>query len=198
MRERCAFAQCARSWQRGDEPLGVAQHLVVQIAGVGGEHRQLAARCRDHVRVGVTDVRPAPTMGVTLIRAAVRDFPAIESAIAAVAAEPGGGLLLLPDVFTTRYRTEIIELVARHRVPTIYPVRDWVPAGGLIAYSSDFNDQFRRAADHVDRILRGVKPADLAVQQPVKYEMALNLKTATALGLSVSTLVLAQADEIIE
>lgn len=140
----------------------------------------------------------APTVGVTLLRATVRDAAAIESAIAAAAGAPGGALLLLPDTFTSRHRKLIHALLARHAVPAIFPLRDWVPEGGLIAYGSDFNDQFRRAAGHVDRILRGAKPSDLAVQQPVRFEMAINLKTAAALGLAVPKLLLAQADEVIE
>ncbi len=140
----------------------------------------------------------APMAGVTLIRATVSDVAAIESAIAAIGSEPGGGLLIVPDTFTARHRALILALVARHRVPTIYPVRDWISDGGLIAYSSDFNDQSRRAASYVDRILRGAKPSDLPVQQPVAYQLMLNLKTAAALGIEVPSLLLARADEVIE
>jgi putative ABC transport system substrate-binding protein len=140
----------------------------------------------------------APTTGVTLIRATVRDVAAIEAAIAAVAGAPGGAVLLLPDTFTARHRKLIHPLLARHAVPAIFPLREWVPEGGLIAYGPDFVDQFRRAAGHVDRILRGTKPSDLAVQQPVKFEMAINMNTARALGLTVPRLLLAQADEVIE
>ena len=140
----------------------------------------------------------APSIGVTLTRATVRDATTIESAIAAVAGEPGGSLLVLPDVFTARHRALIITLVDRHRVSTIYPLREWVPEGGLMSYGPDFTDQFRRAASYVDRILRGTSPADLAIQQPTKFEMVINLKTAKTLGLTVPPLLLAQADEVIE
>ena len=140
----------------------------------------------------------APSLGMTLTRAAVRDPAAIESAIAAVAGEPGGALVLMPDVFLVRHRALIISLSARHRVPAIWSLRDWVREGALMSYGPDLIDQFRRAASYIDRILRGAKPADLAVQQPTKFEMAINLKTAKALGLTVPPLLVAQADEVIE
>jgi putative tryptophan/tyrosine transport system substrate-binding protein len=140
----------------------------------------------------------APSLGMQISRADVRDVPDIERAIAAVAHETGGGLLLLPDVFTARHRALIISLSAKYRIPAIWPLREWVREGALMSYGPDFIDQFRRAASYVDRILRGAKPADLAVQQPTKFEMAINLKTAKALGLTVPPLLLAQADEVIE
>jgi putative tryptophan/tyrosine transport system substrate-binding protein len=140
----------------------------------------------------------AASLGLLLTRATVRDAGAIESAIAAVASAPGGGLVVLPDVFTTRHRALIISLSAKHRVPAIWPLRDWVPEGALMSYGPEFRDQFRRAAAYVDRVLRGAKPGDLAVQQPTKFELAINLKTAKALGLTVPPLLLAQADEVIE
>ena len=140
----------------------------------------------------------APSLGMTLTRAAVRDPAAIESAIAAVAGEPGGALVLMPDVFLVRHRALIISLSARNRVPAIWSLRDWVREGALMSYGPDLIDQFRRAASYIDRILRGAKPADLAVQQPTKFEMAINMKTAKALGLTVPPLLLAQADEVIE
>ena len=140
----------------------------------------------------------ALSLGITLTRAAVRDATAIESVIAAAAGEPGGALVLMPDVFLVRHRALIISLSARHRLPAIWSLRDWVREGALISYGPDLIDQFRRAASYIDSILRGAKPADLAVQQPTKFEMAINLKTAKALGLTVPPLLLAQADEVIE
>ena len=89
-------------------------------------------------------------------------------------------------------------MAARHKLPTVYPARWYVTAGGLIAYAPDVIDQFRRAAGYVDRILKGEKPADLPVQAPTKYELVINLKTAKALGLDVPQSVLARADEVIE
>ena len=104
----------------------------------------------------------------------------------------------MPDVFLVRHRALIISLSAKHRVPAIWSLRDWVREGALISYGPDLIDQFRRAASYIDSILRGARPADLAVQQPTKFEMAINLKTAKALGLTVPPLLLAQADEVIE
>jgi putative tryptophan/tyrosine transport system substrate-binding protein len=140
----------------------------------------------------------AAALGIALIRAAVREPASIQSALATLAGEPGGAVVVLPDVFTTRHRALIIALSAQHRLPAIWPLREWVPEGALMAYGPDFVDQYRRAAAYVDRVLRGARPGDLAVQQPTKFEMAINLKTAKALGLTVPPLLLAQADEVIE
>ena len=111
---------------------------------------------------------------------------------------PNGGLLLPPDTNTNLNRDLIIGLAARHRLPEVYSDRLFVMAGGLMCYSTDRVDQFRWAASYVDRILRGAKPADLPVQVPTKYETAINLKTAKALGLTVPPALLVAADEVIE
>jgi putative ABC transport system substrate-binding protein len=108
--------------------------------------------------------------------------------------------VVMPDVFmgTRPILDSIISLTARHRVPTIYPYRNMVAAGGLISYGTDNTDILRRAATYVDRILKGAKPADLPVQLPTKFELAVNLKTAKALGLDVPATLLGRADEVIE
>ena len=140
----------------------------------------------------------APSLGVTMIRSEVRDGAAIENAVAALAGIPGAGLVVMPDAFTSLHRDLIIAAAARHRVPAIYFIRTFADDGGLMAYGPDYADMYRRAASYVDLILKGAKPADLPVQNPVKFEFVLNLKTAAALGLSVPASIIARADEVIE
>jgi putative ABC transport system substrate-binding protein len=122
----------------------------------------------------------------------------IEAAIAALGREPGGGLVVTPDVFTGAHRAPIISATARNNVPAVYRASVWARDGGLLSYGVDVVDLWRRAASYVDRILRGAKPGDLPVQLPTKFEMVLNLKTAKALGLTVPPSILLRADEVIE
>ena len=122
----------------------------------------------------------------------------IETAIVALGREPGGGLVVHPDVFMVVHRALIISSAARNNVPAVYPQSYYAGDGGLLSYGVDRVDIFRRAATYVDRILRGAKPADLPVQFPVKYEMVVNRKTATALGLTVPPSIMLRADEVIE
>jgi ABC-type uncharacterized transport system substrate-binding protein len=141
----------------------------------------------------------APSLGVELTPVGVRDAGEIERAITAFARGSNGGLILVgPGSSVARYRDLIITLSARHRLPAIYPGRRYATGGGLISYGADPIDQYRRAANYVDRILKGEKPADLPVQAPTKYEMVINLKTAKALGLEIPPTLLARADEVIE
>jgi putative ABC transport system substrate-binding protein len=140
----------------------------------------------------------APSFKVDLTAAAVRDSAQIERAISSFARESNGGLIVLPNVPTIVHRGLIIALAAQHRLPAIYTFRQFVTDGGLISYGPHRVDQYRQAAAYVDRILRGEKPADLPVQQPTKFALAINLKTAKALGLDVSPTFLARADEVIE
>jgi putative ABC transport system substrate-binding protein len=128
----------------------------------------------------------------------VRDDDAIERGFMAFAREPNGGLVVLPTVLAAVHRDLIIKLAVRYRLPAVYPNRYFVTGGGLVSYGPVNTDKYRRAAGYVDRILRGEKPADLPVQMPTRYETALNLKTAKALGLEVPTSVLLRADEVIE
>ncbi len=114
------------------------------------------------------------------------------------ATEPNGGLIVIASSPATVHSKLIVELAAQHRLPAVYPNRIHVLAGGLVSYGPEFLDQFRGAADYVDRILRGAKPGDLPVRTPSKYEMALNIKTAKALGLDLPQIVFVRADEIIE
>ena len=127
-----------------------------------------------------------------------RDAGEIERAITAFARAPNGGLVVTQSVFALIHRDLIIALAARNKLPAVYHERVFVTAGGLVSYGANFIDQYRLAAGYVDRILKGEKPADMPVQAPTKYELVINLKTATALGLSVPPSLLARADEVIE
>jgi putative tryptophan/tyrosine transport system substrate-binding protein len=128
----------------------------------------------------------------------VHDASEIERAIVSFAQEPNGGLIVLPDVTTGADRALIIGLAARHRLPAVYPFRYMVAEGGLVSYGEDVGDLYRRAATYVDRILRGEQPRDLPVQAPTKFELAINLKTAKALGIDVPLHLQQLADEVIE
>jgi putative tryptophan/tyrosine transport system substrate-binding protein len=140
----------------------------------------------------------APTLGVDAITMPVRSKADIEAAVTAFARQPGGGLVAIPDSFTVEHRDLIIDLAARTRLPAVYNSRVFTPSGGLMAYAVDALDLFRRAAGYVDRILKGTKPSDLPVQQPSRFELSINLKTAKALGLTVPQALLSSADEVIE
>jgi putative ABC transport system substrate-binding protein len=140
-----------------------------------------------------------PRRPVEVVRAAVRSPAEIGTVIDALAAEPGSGLAVLPDGgFTVAHRAAIQAAADRHRLPTITPWRQFVAEGALMSYGPETTDIFRRSADYVDRILKGAKPADLPVQQPVKFELVLNRKTAAALGVDIPPTLLALADEVIE
>jgi ABC-type uncharacterized transport system substrate-binding protein len=140
----------------------------------------------------------APTLGIDLAPSPVANAAEIESVIESFARGADGGLVLPPDVTTTWHRDLVIALAARHRLPAMYSFRYHVAAGGLMSYGPALVDLFRQSASYIDRILRGASPADLPVQTPIKYETALNLKTASALGLEVPPMLLARADEVIE
>jgi len=140
----------------------------------------------------------APSLAIELVPSTVENGADIERTIEVFARVPNGGLLWPPDSTTALHRDLIIGLAARHRLPAVYFNRSWVAAGGLMSYGTDFVDIFRQVAPYVDRILRGATAADLPVQVPTKYETAVNLKTAKALGLTVPPALLVAADEVIE
>jgi putative ABC transport system substrate-binding protein len=140
----------------------------------------------------------APSLGVEVIAAPVRDTSELESVVAAQAREPNSGLIVTPDSFMDVHRAEITSLAARFHLPAVYPFRQFSEVGGLLSYGNDQLDNFRRAAVYVDRILRGAKPSELPVQAPVKFELVINLKTAKALGFNVPPLLQQRADEVIE
>jgi ABC-type uncharacterized transport system substrate-binding protein len=140
----------------------------------------------------------AASFTVEVIAAPVRDATELESVVAAQAREPNGGLIVMPDSFTTGHRAEIISLAARYRLPAVYPFRFYAELGGLLSYGNDQRDNFRRGAAYADRILKDAKPSELPVQAPVKFELVINLKTAKALGLTVPWILQQRADELIE
>ncbi len=135
---------------------------------------------------------------VTPVDLPVHDDLEIERAIAAFGREPNGGLVVLPDNTTVRYRERVVTLAAANSVPAVYPYRYFATAGGLLSYGIDTVDLYTRAATYVDRILRGTKPADLPVQQPTKFEVVINLKAARAIKLDIPDSLLVTADEVIE
>jgi ABC-type uncharacterized transport system substrate-binding protein len=140
----------------------------------------------------------APSFGVELRPVDVRDAGDIERTVTAFARESNGGLIVTSSALAIVHRGLIITLAARHKLPAVYSGRLFVTGGGLISYGADSIDPYRRAASYVDRILKGEKPADLPVQAPTKYGLAINLKTAKALGLNLPPMLLARADEVIE
>jgi putative tryptophan/tyrosine transport system substrate-binding protein len=142
--------------------------------------------------------RSAAPLGVQVKAAEVRRAAEITPALEGAAREPNPGLVVLPDALTTVYRTLIIGLAARHRLPTIYPYRFNVVSGGLMSYGADSTDQYRRAALYVDHILRGAKPGDLPIEEPTRLELVINMKTAKALGLDIPPALRRRADEVIE
>ena len=128
----------------------------------------------------------------------MRDPTEMERTVAAFAGSPNGGLIITANGSAVVHRSLIIAMAARHKLPTVYWQRHFVEAGGLISYGDDGTDQYRRAAEYVDRILKGEKPRDLPVQAPTKFQTVINLKTAKALGLEILPAILARADEVIE
>jgi putative tryptophan/tyrosine transport system substrate-binding protein len=162
---------------------GVKRAAVLRDATVASGIGQFAA------------IQAAGSVGMELSAIDLRNAGEIERAIADFAQRPNGGLIVTASQFGTNHPGPLAALAARHRLPAVYNDRLFVTAGGLISYGADYLDQCRRAAGHVDRIL---KPADLPVQAPTKYELVINLKTAKALGLEVPPTLLARADEVIE
>jgi ABC-type uncharacterized transport system substrate-binding protein len=138
------------------------------------------------------------TLAAELAAAPVRDEAEVEAAIAGIAREPAGGLIAAADPFTRTHRALIMRLAQHHRLPTVYGFRQFVAEGGLMSYGPDTVDIVRRSASYVDRILKGAAPADLPIQQPTKFELAINLKTAKSLGLDVPLFLQQRADDVIE
>jgi len=140
----------------------------------------------------------ARSLRIRFVVAAANDAAEIDRVFASLASEPDGAVIVMPNVFSAVHRERIVAAAAQHRLPAAYPFRYFVSSGGLISYGSDLLDLFRRAASYVDRILQGVKPSDLPVQAPTKFELVINRKTAKQLGIAVPQTLLALADEVIE
>ncbi len=140
----------------------------------------------------------AHALGMTLQSLEVRGSDELERTFAAMRREHAGALVVLADPVMLLHRGRLADLAAKNRLPTMYPFREYVDAGGLMSYGPSFSDLFRRAATLVDKILKGAKPADLPVEQPTKFELVINLKTAKALGLTIPQSVLIRADEVIQ
>jgi putative tryptophan/tyrosine transport system substrate-binding protein len=140
----------------------------------------------------------ASSFGVQTSTAPVHGKDEIDGVVAALASNPGAGLIVMPDLFNTINRDLIIAVAARYRVPAIYFFRSFADSGGLISYGPDFAPQYPQAAEYIDRILKGEKPGDLPIQMPIKVPLIINLKTANAIGLDVPHGLLNAADEVIE
>jgi len=140
----------------------------------------------------------ALSLAVTVRAAPVHDDAEIEAILAGLAREERGGLLVLPESFTNTHRAAIVASAARHRLPAAYANTSFAPIGGLMAYGIDRPDLLRRSAAYIDRLLKGAKPGDLPIQNPTKFELVINLKTAKALGVTIAPSLLAGADEVIE
>jgi ABC-type uncharacterized transport system substrate-binding protein len=140
----------------------------------------------------------ARSLAIAVRAAPCSDYAEVAALMAGLSREERGGLLVLPGTFTDLHRPDIIVLAARYRLGAVYPTREFVTSGGMMSYGIDNIDVAGRAADYVDRILRGAKPADLPVQRPTKFELMINLRTAKALGIEVPPTLIARADEVIE
>jgi putative ABC transport system substrate-binding protein len=176
--------------------LGLLKEIAPSITRVGAMYNpETAPYAAYYVRL--LEVA-AKSFSVEPVSVVVHNDVDIERVIAALASESNSGLIILPDAFTGTHRKQIIEQAARHHVPAVYPYGFIAVEGGLMSYGIDVTDLYQRAASYVDRIFRGTKPSDLPVQQPTKFELIINLKTAKALGLTVPPTLLTRADEVIE
>jgi putative ABC transport system substrate-binding protein len=150
-------------------------------------------------RLGLEDVAgAAKTLGISVVPLGLRDAPGISRAFADAVRNRVGAVLTVTDAFLWSQRAHIVALAGLHRLPAIYPEPEFVTAGGLIAYGPNIPDNFRRAAAYVDRILKGARPGELPIEQPIKFDLVINLKTAKALGLTIPPSLLGRADEVIQ
>jgi putative ABC transport system substrate-binding protein len=198
---------------RLDRPSGNVTGFANSEASLGGKWLELLAEIASGLKRAAIMFNPdtaaatvympsfetaARSLKVAPITAPVHDDVEIETAIIALAREPRGGLVVMPNIYMTAHRIPIILAAARNKIPVVYSATYFARDGGLLSYGVDRVDSSRRVASYVDRILRGANPGDLPVQLPTKFEMAVNLKTAKALGLTVPQSILLRADEVIE
>jgi putative tryptophan/tyrosine transport system substrate-binding protein len=176
--------------------LGMLTQIVPRVARAAVLYNPATAPYAGLYLRGIEEA--ALSLAVAVQAAPVSDDAGVAVMMAALAHEERGGVLVVPSAFTLVHRDAIVILAARNRLPAVYPYRLFAAVGGLMSYGFDQDDQFRRAAAYVDRILKGEKPADLPVQRPDKFELAINLKTAKTLGVTVTPSLLATADEVIE
>ena len=175
--------------------LETLQRLVPGVSRVGMLHNPDNPLGPAHLNAFATS---APRLAVQPLDLPIRDAAGIERAVAGMAEQPNGGILVAPDLTAFLHRAHLVALAARDRVPAIYSNAVYTEAGGLISYGTDSVGLFRQSAGYVDRILRGEKAGELPFQQPTTYQLVINLKTAAALGLAVSPTLLTLADEVIE
>jgi len=140
----------------------------------------------------------ARSLGVEFVPTGARTISEVEGALGEFARKSNGGMIVLPSAFTAANREQIVALAASHRLPAVYPFKYFAAVGGLLTYGFDNIELYKRAAGYVDRILKGAKPSDLPIQQPTRFELVVNLKTAKALGLTIPEAFLVRADEVIE
>jgi putative ABC transport system substrate-binding protein len=176
--------------------LEMLAHVAPPVARVAVLYNPKTAPYADLMMRAIEDA--APSFAIAVQSAPCHDVAEIQSTIAQLAGEVRCGLLVLTDIFAVVHRDAIIASAARHRLPTVYFARSFTVAGGLMSYGIDYADLFLRSAAYIDRILKGTSPRDLPVQQPTKFELVINLKTAQARGINLSTTLLATADEVIE
>lgn len=175
--------------------MATVKEIAPKVVRVGVVHNPDDPASAGYLREGEALAR---SVGVQVVPISARTITEVERGLEKFAREPNGGLIVLPNAFTATYRVEIVALAGLHRLPAVYPLRYFATVGGLVSYGFDNIELYKRAAGYVDRILKGAKPNDLPIQQPTKFELVVNLKTAMALGLTIPESFLARADEVIE
>jgi putative ABC transport system substrate-binding protein len=181
----------------GGKWLELLREIAPGVTRVGVMFNRTTAPSSGTYFLGPTE-RAAKLAGVQSLAMPLSDPADIESVFSSLASEPGGGLIVIPDNYTTIHRRLITAKATEYHIPAIYPFRYFAVEGGLLSYGADLIDLYRRTGSLIDRILKGAKPAELPIQSPAKFELVINLNTARKLGLTVNKLMLGRADEVIE